>query len=437
MSDQPDPTNTLPIRFSVEFSKDVTGFTASDVNLSGTADLLNAVVTVTGSGRSYIVSVNDVRVPAGRTSPGTVIANIPAGVVQDGAGNTNLAATYGDNLVLFDDVGPNVTVNQAAGQSDSTPNSPIHFTAVFSESVTGFSPEDLMLFGTSSAPAVLAPISIRPDGTFDPDTISANHGDTVRWRNDGTSPFTLRILNESNDVVAVLNLAAGEIRAFTAFWGPGNYTFEKHVDSPPAVGTITLSPVLTATVTQIPPNDGTTYDIAVSGMVAPGSVTVSVREGTVRDVVGNTNLASTSTDNRVVYFDERCRLTPVAVPDNNPAGAVSILDLSSFSGIIRDLDVRVTIMHSRDQDLTAYLIAPDGTTITLFRKVGGSGANFIETVLDDEASQSISGGPRPPFTGSFKPAEQLSVFDGKNISGQWALRVVDNAAGVVGTIHSW
>ena len=436
-SDQPDPTNNLPIKFTAQFSKEVTGFAAADVNLTGTADLTAATVTVTGSGANYTVEVDGIAIPAGQTAPVTLIANIPAGVVQDAAGNTNLAATFEDNSVLFDNVGPAVTVNQAAGQSDSTPDSPVHFTAVFSEPVSGFAPEDLMLFGTSSDPVVLSPISIRPDGTFAPDTVTANHGDTVRWRNDGSDPFTLRINNAAGETVAVLDVPVGDTVSFTAFWGAGTYTFQKDTDVPPAVGTVTLAPVLTATVTEIPPNDGTTYDVAVSGMVVPGTVTASVREGTVTDALGNLNTASTSTDNSVVYFDERCALTLVSIPDNNPNGAVSPLDLSRFSGTITDLNVKLTIYHGYVGDLTAYLIGPDGTQVPLFSHVGGNGSNFIDTVLDDEASQSIAAGPRAPFTGTFKPLGRLSAFDGKSITGQWLLKVVDDHSGVTGTIQNW
>ena len=440
-SDQPDPTDTQPIRYTVNFSKDVTGFTAGDVALTGTANLTNATKQVTGTGGNYTVEVSRVAVPAGQTGPGSVIANIPAGVVQDAAGNLNQAATFQDNSVLFDDRGPTVTVEQAAGQPDSTLGSFVHFTATFSEAVTGFAPEDVLLFGTSSDPTVQAIISIKPDGTFDPDTLIANHGDTIRWRNDGTSPFTLDILNSLSQTVATLDFAAGEVKSFTAFWGPGQYTFQKKVDIPLAVGMLTLNPVLTATVAQIPPNNGTTYDISVSGMLIPGTVTASVREGTAADALGNPNAASTSVDNTIVYFPERCATAHVLIPDppdpQAPNGGVSMLDLTGFSGTIRDVNVKLTIYHNYDQDLTASLVGPDGTTVELFHHVGGNGSNFIDTVLDDEASQSIAGGPRAPFTGSFKPAGQLAAFDGKGITGQWLLKVVDDHGGVSGTIQSW
>jgi hypothetical protein len=57
----------------------------------------------------------------------------------------------------------------------------------------------------------------------------------------------------------------------------------------------------TAVVTQIAPNDGTTYDVAVSGMSADGTVIASIPAGVATDAVGNPNTASTSTDNTVTW----------------------------------------------------------------------------------------------------------------------------------------
>src|SRR5205823_3328456 len=44
---------------------------------------------------------------------------------------------------------PAVTINQAAGQADPTSSSPINFTAVFSEPVSGFSSAGVTLSGTA------------------------------------------------------------------------------------------------------------------------------------------------------------------------------------------------------------------------------------------------------------------------------------------------
>ena len=47
--------------------------------------------------------------------------------------------------------GPTVTINQAAAQPDPTSVSPINFTVVFNEAVTGFATGDVTLGGTAGA----------------------------------------------------------------------------------------------------------------------------------------------------------------------------------------------------------------------------------------------------------------------------------------------
>jgi hypothetical protein len=93
-----DPTNVSPIHFTVVFSEAVTGFTASDVVLSGTANPTTA--TVTGSGTTYDVAVS------GMSANGTVIASIVTGAAQDSAGNLSLAASNVDNVVTYDIAAP-------------------------------------------------------------------------------------------------------------------------------------------------------------------------------------------------------------------------------------------------------------------------------------------------------------------------------------------
>jgi hypothetical protein len=144
-ADQADPATSSPIRFTVIFSKPVTGFTAEDVVLGGTAPGPLAA-TVSGSGTTYTVSVS------GMSDPGTVTASIPAGAAQDAVGNLSLAATSTDNTVAFDGTPPSVVVAQAAGQADPATSGPIRFLVIFSEPVTGFTAEDVVLSGTAPGP---------------------------------------------------------------------------------------------------------------------------------------------------------------------------------------------------------------------------------------------------------------------------------------------
>ena len=93
---QADPTDSVPINFTVVFNEPVTGFTSADVTLSGTAGATTALVT--GSGTTYNVAVS------GITSIGTVIASIPLGVAIDAAGNGNAASTSTDNSVTVSSI---------------------------------------------------------------------------------------------------------------------------------------------------------------------------------------------------------------------------------------------------------------------------------------------------------------------------------------------
>ena len=167
---QADPTKTLPIRFTVVFSELVTGFDASDVVISGTASG-TPTKTVTGSGTTYTVSVS------GLTGSGTVIANVVAGATTDGVGNPSTASTSTDNVVTYDITPPAVTINQAAGQADPTSTSPIRFTVVFSEPVTGFDVSDVALSGT--APGTLSSTVTGSGTTYTVSVIGMTGGGTV------------------------------------------------------------------------------------------------------------------------------------------------------------------------------------------------------------------------------------------------------------------
>jgi len=68
--------------------------------------------------------------------------------------------------------------------------------------------------------------------------------------------------------------------------------------------------------------------------------------------------------------------------------------------------------------------------------VGGTGDNFIETVLNDTATISVMTSTAP-FTGIFQPYQPLSVFDGVDASGYWILNVYDGASGNTGTLKAW
>jgi len=121
------------------------------------------------------------------------------------------------------------------------------------------------------------------------------------------------------------------------------------------------------------------------------------------------------------------------IPDEGTLTSTLVID---DMGVIEDLNVKVNISHGWDSELDVYLIAPDETRVELFTDVGGSQDNFINTILDSQASKSITG-RAAPFTGSYRPEGSLDALIGKDIQGAWALEVTDDSWFGSGTLNCW
>ncbi|HMG35881.1 MAG TPA: S8 family serine peptidase [Blastocatellia bacterium] len=151
----------------------------------------------------------------------------------------------------------------------------------------------------------------------------------------------------------------------------------------------------------------------------------------------------------------------VPIPDatdlsgSNPgAPAFANLTVSGLTGSIFDIDFRfdgtscsatpgsttVGLDHTFINDLQVTLISPAGTQVKLIDNTDGSGNNFCQTTLDDESAgpsiQSVASS-QAPFTGSFKPANPLSAFDGETPNGTWQLKVQDFFAEDTGNIRAF
>jgi subtilisin-like proprotein convertase family protein len=106
----------------------------------------------------------------------------------------------------------------------------------------------------------------------------------------------------------------------------------------------------------------------------------------------------------------------------------AVIEITDYF-IVSDLDVRVSITHTNVFDLQMFLQSPVGTRICLnmytFREFF-EGADYTQTVFDDEAQLSIKQA-EPPFTGSFRPLEpyKLSDFAGEDTFGLWRLQIYD------------
>jgi LPXTG-site transpeptidase (sortase) family protein len=201
----PSTTDTKngPVSYTVTYSgADTIDLQTGDITLNTTGTATGTVGVSNGTTSTPTVTIS------GISGNGTLGISVAAGQASDTAGNTDAGAGPSATFNV-DNTGPTVTINEAASQADPTNLSPIHFTVVFSEPVTGFAAGDVTLSGTAGAAL--------------------------------------------------------------------------------------------ATVTEIAPNDGTTYNVAASGMTADGTVTATIGAGGTLDAVGNGNAASTSTDNTVTF----------------------------------------------------------------------------------------------------------------------------------------
>ncbi len=204
----PNPTNAASVNYTVTFSEDVSGVDAADFALVPTGVAGAAITAVTPVNPStYTVTVNtgsgDGSIGLNVIDDDSILSAFSIPLGNTGAGNGNFTGqTY-----TIDKTAPTVTVEQAIGQADPAPTSPVNFTVTFSEPVTGFDAADINFTGTT---------------------------------------------------------AGG-----------------------------TLTPTVTGS--------GTTYNVAVSGMTASGNVVASILAAAATDTVGNSSVASTSTDNSVTY----------------------------------------------------------------------------------------------------------------------------------------
>nr|BFD62548.1 hypothetical protein BdHM001_12290 [Bdellovibrio sp. HM001] len=142
---QADPTNALPVEFTIVASEAVTNFAAADITQSGTATGITWNLS-TSDNITWSLKATAI------TGAGTLIPSITANKLTDVAGNNNTASTSSDNQVVYETTKPSLTINQKAGQTDPTNTLPIEFTVVFTEAINPgtFIAADITQGGTAS-----------------------------------------------------------------------------------------------------------------------------------------------------------------------------------------------------------------------------------------------------------------------------------------------
>jgi hypothetical protein len=176
---QADPAISNPVLFTAQFSEPVSGFTSSDVALSGTATLASAAAVVSGGPSVYTISVG------GIAGNGTVIASVAAGVVTDAGGNGNSASTSTDNSVTFisDSTPPVITPS-----IDGTAGSNGWYTSDVSVSWSAVDPESAISSRSGCDTQSVAGDTAGVTFTCTATSVGGTGGQSVTIRRDATLP---------------------------------------------------------------------------------------------------------------------------------------------------------------------------------------------------------------------------------------------------------
>ncbi|WP_104480085.1 S8 family serine peptidase [Actinokineospora auranticolor] len=142
---------------------------------------------------------------------------------------------------------------------------------------------------------------------------------------------------------------------------------------------------------------------------------------------------------------------PVAVPDISTVGASVTIPVSGVgpaSKVTFSVDgttctsaigaTTVGIDHTYVEDLVGTLTAPNGTSVTLHNRNGGSGNNLCQVVFDDSAAATFASlsSAVAPYTGTWRPNQSLTPFTAVQANGNWTYKATDGAAGDTGSIRA-
>ncbi|WNM19812.1 reprolysin-like metallopeptidase [Flavobacterium capsici] len=130
--------------------------------------------------------------------------------------------------------------------------------------------------------------------------------------------------------------------------------------------------------------------------------------------------------------------TPLVIPDGagaNQSGGVvnNSIDVSGLSNI-SDVNIGLNVTHTYPQDLVIQIVHPNQTTFSnVWNRNCAGNDNFNVTLSDGAAAFTCVAN----MTGTFAPANPLSVFNGLNANGTWRLYTADFYNQDAGQINSW
>lgn len=130
----------------------------------------------------------------------------------------------------------------------------------------------------------------------------------------------------------------------------------------------------------------------------------------------------------------------VSVPEASPAGVSydATFTTAPGGGTVEDLTVQLNVSGGFNGNFSAYLVAPNGTQVTLLNQPGVSGSDpfgnmgsgFNITLADGNlAITDTLGTPGAVLTGTFAAVGSLSAVNGSVADGTWSLLFSDLGSG--------
>ncbi len=175
--------------------------------------------------------------------------------------------------------------------------------------------------------------------------------------------------------------------------------------------------------------------------VLPGDYIIIVQSSSAKEQAeGDYTLQTTFQDSLNPFVPKKAE--PVVRTTESDAGAIpsqgTLVSKSTVkeSFLVQDVDLVLNLKHEAVGELTAYLIAPDGTRVKLFSELARANHELSDTIFDDDADRHIRVGSGT-YGASYRPDEPLSAFAGVQAKGEWTLEIVDAHGGNSGELISW
>ncbi len=313
---------------TITFNETVTGFTEADIDLDDTVG--RATASVSGSGKDYTATITP-------TTDGTLTIHVPAGGVEDTAGNSNEASSQ--STVTIDTTPP--TITSITGLPSGEQKAAFDLTVTFSEAVNGFATDDLTVTGQATATNVSGSdgdttytVTITPnadkEGNISVQVKADAVTDTAGNSNTAASAATSNIYIDTIVPTATISTPpSGEQN------GPFDLTitFNEEVDGFDVADDIAVVGEATASL-KTTVTAKTVYTITITPNAnKEDNVTVQVKANAVTDAASNPNTASAVTT--AVHIDTiapRVVISDVPAIEKNVAFTITI----TFNEVVND-----------------------------------------------------------------------------------------------------